>query len=95
MLQQLDVQSIAPWVSEKLENGEVELRLWDGVHSIAKYAVDVNLTLEFTVFIYNWPLPEDHSIYTERRRSVRGEGVKELYLRLKIPACVMDCLKTI
>ena len=78
VLEQLDVQSIAPWVSEKLENGEVGFKWWDGVHSIAKYSVDVDTALEFTVYVYNWPLPEDHSIYTVRRRSVRGEGVKEL-----------------
>ena len=32
----------------------------------------------FTVFNYNWPIPEDHAIYTDRRRSVRSGGIKEL-----------------
>ena len=57
---------------------EVGERVLDSVHSITKYSVDVTTTLEFTVYVYNWHLLEDHSIYTGRRRSVRGEGVKEL-----------------
>ena len=77
-LKQLKVEPVAPWVSEKQENGEVDFKLWDGVHGIAKYAVNVNTSLEFTVFNYNWPIPEDHAIYTDRRRSVRGRGIKEL-----------------
>ena len=48
------------------------------MHGIAKYAVNVNTSLKFTVFNYNWPIPEDHAIYTDRRRSVRGGGIKEL-----------------
>ena len=77
-LKQLKVEPVAPWVSEKQENGEVDFKLWDGVHGIAKYAVNVNTSLECTVFNYNWPIPEDHAIYTDRRRSVRGGGIKEL-----------------
>ena len=52
-LKQLKVESVALWVSEKQENGEVYFKLWDGVHGIAKYAVNVNTSLEFTVFNYN------------------------------------------
>ena len=48
------------------------------MHGIAKYAVNVKTSLEFTVFSYNWPIPEDHAIHTDRRRSVKGGGIKEL-----------------
>jgi hypothetical protein len=78
VLEQLDEQLFAPWESEKMENGEMEFKLCDGVHSNAKYTVSVNSALEFTVMVFHWPLPEDHTIYTERNRSIRGEGVKEL-----------------
>ena len=79
-LKQLKVELVAPWVSEELENGEIDFKLWDGVHSIARYTVNVNTSLEYTctVFTYNWPLPENHAIYTDRRQSVRGGGIKEL-----------------
>jgi hypothetical protein len=78
VLEQLDEESFAPWESEKMENGDMEFKLCDGVHSIAKYTVSVNSALEFTVMVFHWPLPEGHTIYTERKRSIRGEGVKEL-----------------
>jgi hypothetical protein len=78
VLEQLDEESFAPWESEKMENGDMEFQLCDGVHSIAKYTVSVNSALEFTVMVFHWPLPEGHTIYTERKRSIRGEGVKEL-----------------
>ena len=51
LLEQLDVQSVAPWVSEKLESGEIQFKLWDSVHSIAKYTVNLNSSLEFTVYL--------------------------------------------
>jgi hypothetical protein len=78
LLEQLDEESFAPWESEKMENGNMQFKWCDGVHSIAKYTVSVNSALEFTVMVFHWPLPEDHAIYTERKRSIRGEGVKEL-----------------
>ena len=80
VLEQLDEESFAPWESEKMENGDMEFKLCDAVHSISKYIVSVNSALEFTVMVFHWPLPEDHTIYTERKRSIRGEGVKELVL---------------
>ncbi len=77
VLEQLDEESLAPWESEKMENCDMEFKLCAGVHSIAKYTVCVNSALEFTVMVFHWPLPEGHTIYTERKRSIRGEGVKE------------------
>ncbi len=62
VLEQLDVQSVAPWVLDRLQDGEIKLNLWDGVHSIAKYTLDVNTSLEFTVLVYNWP-PSRGSLY--------------------------------
>ena len=78
VLEQGDNESIAPWESQIMENGDMKLKLRDGVHSLAKYTVIVNSTMEFSVFVFHWPLPEDHTIYTDRKRSIRGEGIKEL-----------------
>ena len=69
VLEQVDKESIAPWGITNYG------KKW---HSLAKYTVIVNSTMEFSVFVFHWPLPEDHSIYTDRKRSIRGEGVKEL-----------------
>jgi hypothetical protein len=60
VLEQLDEESFAPWESEKMENGNMEFKLCDGVHSIAKYTVSVNSALEFTVMVFHWPLRSHH-----------------------------------
>ena len=83
VLGKLDEKSLAPWVSDRKENGNLELMLWDGVHSIAKYTVNVDTSLEFTVLVFNWPLPDDHGIYCERRRSVRDLGIEELLFAIE------------
>ena len=51
LLELLDVGSVPLWVSEKMENNETKFMFWDGVHSIPKYTLDVNASLELTVFI--------------------------------------------
>ena len=79
MLEKLqDNESLVPWESKKKEKGDMELKLCDGVHSIPVYTVRVDSTLEVTVFVFHWPVLKDHTIYTERKRSARDEGVKQL-----------------
>ena len=91
VLGQLDEEALAPWEINKLEKDYVQFELYDGIHSIAKYTVSVNSALEFTVYASHWPIPDDHSIYNERKRSIRGDGVKEL-LSLVESCCLCDGL---
>ena len=48
----------------KLNNEEsTKFEYTDDSHSVPKFAVDVNANLEFTVYVYNWPIPDDHSSF--------------------------------
>ena len=42
-LETLDVDSLAPWISEKMGNSDTKFKLWDGVHSIGVYCVCLQL----------------------------------------------------
>ena len=60
-----------PWMV-KLNNEESTMFEYrDESHSIPKFTVDVNANLEFTVYVYNWPIPDDHSIYQRRKRCLK------------------------
>ena len=80
---QLDERAILPWTVDKVSNNEsMKIEFHDGAHSIANFTVIVNAGLEFTVYVFHWPIPDDHIIYTGRKRSLKSsEDTKEL-LRL-------------
>lgn len=44
---------------------------FDGAHNVAKFEVTIDCSLGFSVSVYGWCIPDDHSIYCEHRRSVR------------------------
>ena len=73
--------NMLPW-TVKLNNEEsTKFEYGDESHSIPKFTVDVNANLEFTVYVYNWPIPDDHSIYQERKRSLKTLDVAIEMLR--------------
>ena len=60
--------NMLPW-TVKLNNEEsTKFEYGDESQSIPKFTADVNANLEFTVYVYNWPIPDDHSIHQERKR---------------------------
>ena len=76
---QLNNEAVLPWtVDITRENEVIKFQLHDGGHSIAKYTVILNTALEFSVFVFNWPVPDDHAIYNERKRRVCDLGIAKL-----------------
>ena len=75
---QLEQETIHPWKINKSYEGELRIELDDKIHSIPKYSVVVSLSMEFTVFIFNWPVPDHHPIYKERKCSVQNSDIAEL-----------------
>ena len=68
---QLNNEAVLPWTVDVTRDNEViKFQQHDGAHSIAKYTVALNTALEFSVFALNWPVPDDHAIYNERKRRV-------------------------
>ena len=80
---QLEQKIIQPWQIEKLYEGEIRIELHDKIHSIPKYTVVVSLSLEFTVFVFNWPVPDHHPIYKEHKHSIKYLDIDELLQRIE------------
>ena len=40
-----------------------------------QYTVVVNSSLKLTVFAFNWPVPDHHSIYLEQKYTVQYVGI--------------------
>ena len=82
---QLDETTIAPWTVDKVDKQDyVTFKLYDQVHSVAKYTVVINIIgLEFTIYVYNWPIPDDHLTYITRKRRIKTvDNARELMIRL-------------
>ena len=76
---QLQQKIIEPWQVRSSNEEEVRLEFYsDSVYSIPKYTVVVNSALEFSVFIFNWPVPDQKPLYKESKRSVMYVSITEL-----------------
>ena len=60
------------------ENGLRLVELHDDCYALPKYILIVDSGLTFTLFVYCWPIPEDHTLYRAESRSVRPGNVGEL-----------------
>ncbi len=66
------------WKLDDEKTDELRLELHDGCHVIPKYTMIIDSGFMFTIFVYNWPIPDEHSIYKERAQSVRNENIGEI-----------------
>ena len=61
----------------------VTFKLFDEKHLISQLEVVVNSSLEYTVIVYGWILPNNHGIYKEYLRTVRRVTVSNLLHTIK------------
>ena len=80
---QPEKENIQPWEFEKSNEGEMRIHLHDQLHSVLKYIVVVNSSLEFTIFVFNWPLPDHHPIYKEQKRSLKYLDIAGLFAKIE------------
>ena len=59
---------------EEIEDKEVSIKLLQEQYIVPMYNV-----LEFSVFAYKWPIPDDYEIYNGRNPSVKNIRVKNCY----------------
>ncbi len=79
-LQQEDAE---PWQVGTSNEEEVRTELSDNIHDIPKYTVVVNSALEFTVFVFNWPVPDENPIYKENKLSLMHVDAVDLLKALE------------
>ena len=76
---QLDTTVLLPWLTEISQDENIKFCLSDQVHAVPTYTVIVDSSLEFTTYVYNWPIPGDHKIYNDHKRSIKSvEDIREL-----------------
>ena len=69
---------IQPWEVDKSNASELKFELFDAIHYLLKYSIVVDSALFFSVHVYHWPIPDDHVIYQQRKRSVKYNNFIEL-----------------
>ena len=68
-----------PWLTEIAQDENIKCSLSNKVHALPTYTEIVDSSLEFTFYVYNWPIPDDHKIYNDRKRSIKSvEDMQEL-----------------
>jgi hypothetical protein len=58
----------------------IELRVTD--YSIPKYVIHVDLSLQFSQHVFNWLLPEQHTIYPTCGQHINSAELSELLLSI-------------
>ena len=66
-------------VSEKYAT----LVLWDEIYALPKLAVTIEDSLNLTVAVYNWLLPDEHTFYLTNKRSVRHTTLSSILSSLE------------
>ena len=57
--------------SKTVNENNATFVLWDQTYALPKLAVTIEDSLDLTVVVYNWLLPDDHTFYLTYKRSVR------------------------
>ena len=71
-----------PWSVTACTDDEMRIELRDSEYSIPKFVLIIDSCLHFSLHVYNWLLPDHHSIYLSRRRRINSAEIAELLLAL-------------
>ena len=83
LMKQVKHDPIFPWKTEVTEE-TVKFCLSDDLHSLPKYIVVVDASLEFIIYAFNWPLHDYHNISMAYKHCIKnGEQVKNSLLTIE------------
>ncbi|CAB3994687.1 Transposable element P transposase [Paramuricea clavata] len=74
--------TLDPWSITACTNDEMRIELQDSKYSISKFVLIIDSCLHFSLHVYNWLLPDDHKMYSSRRRRMNSAEIAELLLSL-------------
>jgi hypothetical protein len=57
--------------TRKVDENNVKFALFDEMFALPKLSVTIETSLNFLVSVYNWLLPDDHTIYLTHKRSIQ------------------------
>ena len=69
---------VEPWGLASLSNTEIRIELRDTDYSIPKYVIHVDSSLHFSLHVFNWLLPEQHTIYTTCGQRITSAELSQL-----------------
>ena len=73
---------LEPWNLTACNNTEIRIELRDTDYSIPKYVIHVDSSLHFSLHVFNWLLPEQHTIYTTCGQRINSAELSELLLSI-------------
>ena len=73
---------LEPWDLAACNDTEIRIELRDTDYSIPKYVMHVDSTLHFSLHVFNWLLPNQHTIYTTCGQRINSAELSELLLSL-------------
>ena len=71
----VDELQMDPWQVDKSCEGELRFNFYDNVHCVPKFCIVIDSVLQFSVFVYNWPIPENHAVFQERKCSMKYNNI--------------------
>ena len=69
---------VEPWDLTACNNTEIRIELRDTDYSIPKYVIHVDSSLVFSLHVFNWLLPKEHTIYTTCGQRINSAELREL-----------------
>ena len=73
---------LEPWNLTACNNTEIRIELRDTDYSIPKCVIHVDSSLHFSLHVFNWLLPEQHTIYTTCGQRINSAELSELLLSI-------------
>ena len=71
-----------PTWQQKVSNSQLTLEQFEDTAMIPKFQLIIDTELRYTLIIFGWLLPEEHTIYKEYERSLQNVTVSELIKRI-------------
>ena len=69
---------VEPCALASLNNTEIRIELCDTDYSIPKYVIHVDSSLHFSLHVFNWLLPEQHTIYMTCGQRITSAKLSQL-----------------
>ena len=79
---------IGPW-SYRICNDKTYIEVNEAPFLVPKYSIKIDESLNFIVTVYNWPLPDDHNVYINHRRSLRTVFISSLLSGIEDLLCAL------
>ena len=66
------------WKINETENENVIISIKNDRELVNNFDIEVDQTMGFSIYVYDWPLPDDHLLYIENSRSIFNISARNL-----------------